>query len=104
MNAKILGTAICLLASALTGCSAAKPHGDPDLALIKAAERGQTDQIYRLLQAGANVNAKDKDGWTPYLAASSMGQLEAMRVLRAFGARTEAVVEVENAAHQYLSN
>ena len=104
MNAKILGMAICLLASTLTGCSAAKPHGDPDLALIKASERGQTDQIYLLLQAGANVNAKDKDGWTPDLAASTMGHLEAMRVLRAFGARTEAVVEVENAAHQYLSN
>jgi ankyrin repeat protein len=103
MSAKILGV-LCVAAMALTACSAAKPHGDPDMALIKAAERGQTDQIYRLLQNGANVNAKDKDGWTPYLAASTMGQLEAMRVLRAFGARTEAEVEVENVAHQYLSN
>lgn len=104
MKAKILGMALCLAAAALTACSSSKPQGDPDMALIKAAERGQTDQIYRLLQAGANVNAKDKDGWTPYLAASSMGQLEAMRVLRAFGARTEAEVEMENPAHRYLSN
>lgn len=104
MSAKILALVLCVTASVLTACSASKPHGDPDMALIKAAERGQTDQIYRLLQDGANVNAKDKDGWTPYLAASTMGQLEAMRVLRAFGARTEAEVEVENVAHQYLSN
>ena len=104
MNAKLLGLLLWVTASVLTACSASRPHGDPDMALIKAAERGQTDQIYRLLQDGADVNAKDKDGWTPYLAASTMGQLEAMRVLRAFGARTEAVVEVENAAHQYLSN
>ncbi len=104
MNAKILGLVLCLTASVLTACSASKPHGDPDLALIKASERGQTDQIYRLLQAGANVNAKDKDGWTPYLAASSMGQLEAMRVLRAFGAKTEAEVETENIARQYFRN
>ena len=75
-----------------------------DLALIRAAERGQTDQIYRLLEAGANVNAKDKDGWTPYLAASTMGHLEAMRVLRAFGAKTEAIVEEENVTHRYLMN
>ncbi len=104
MSVKILGLVLCLTASALTACSASKQHGDPDLALIKASERGQTDQIYRLLQAGANVNAKDKDGWTPYLAASSMGQLEAMRVLRAFGAKTEAEVETENIARQYFRN
>jgi ankyrin repeat protein len=102
MNAKTLGLLCGLAASILSACSAAKPSGDRDLALIRAAERGQTDQIYRLLEAGANVNAKDKDGWTPYLAASSMGQLEAMRVLRAFGARTEAEVEVENVAHRSL--
>jgi ankyrin repeat protein len=102
MNIKLLG--IACLALTLGACSSARPSADRDLALIRAAERGQTDQIYRLLEAGANVNAKDKDGWTPYLAASSMGQLEAMRVLRAFGARTEAEVEVENVAHRMLSN
>jgi len=106
MSAKILGLVLCVAAMALTACSASRPpHTNADMALIKAAERGQTDQIYRLLQNGANVNAKDKDGWTPYLAASTMGQLDAMRVLRAFGAKTEAEVEVENIAHQYdLSN
>jgi ankyrin repeat protein len=104
MNVKALGLACCLSAWSLSACSSVRPSPNPDLALIKAAERGQTEQIYRLLEAGANVNARDKDGWTPYLAASSMGQLEAMRVLRAFGAKTEAIVEEENVARWIPTN
>jgi ankyrin repeat protein len=104
MNFKAFGLACCLAAWGLTACSSVRPMGNPDMALIRAAERGQTDQIYRLLEAGANVNARDKEGWTPYLAASSMGHLEAMRVLRAFGAKTEAIVEEENVAHRMLTN
>jgi ankyrin repeat protein len=103
-NFRMLGLAMGLAAWGLSACSSVRPAGNPDLALIRAAERGQTDQIFRLLEAGANVNARDKDGWTPYLAASSMGHLEAMRVLRAFGARTEAIVETENVAHRFLAN
>jgi ankyrin repeat protein len=99
-----LACALTLTSGFLGACSSARPPADPDLALIHAAEKGRTDQIYRLLEAGANVNARDKDGWTPYLAASTMGHLEAMRVLRAFGARTEAMVEVENVAHRALAN
>lgn len=104
MNVKALVLACCLTALGLSACSSVRPAGNPDMALIKAAERGQTEQIYRLLEAGANVNARDKDGWTPYLAASSMGHLEAMRVLRAFGAKTEAIVEEENVAHRMFTN
>jgi hypothetical protein len=104
MNVKAIGLAGCLAAFSLCACSSVRPVGNPDMALIRAAERGQTDQIYRLLEAGADVNARDKEGWTPYLAASSMGHLEAMRVLRAFGAKTEAIVEVENVAHRMFTN
>ncbi len=104
MKVKVIALACCLSAISLCACSSARPSANPDMALIRAAERGQTDQIYRLLEAGANVNARDKEGWTPYLAASSMGHLEAMRVLRAFGAKTEAIVEEENVAHRMLTN
>ena len=102
MNLRALACGLTLLS--LCACSGTRPYTNPDLALIRAAERGQTDQIYRLLEEGANVNARDKEGWTPYLAASSMGHLEAMRVLRAFGAKTEAIVEEENVAHRSLAN
>lgn len=105
MNFRMLGAAACFAAWGLSACSSARPpanNANRDLALIRAAEKGETAKIYRLLEAGADVNAKDPDGWTPYLAASSMGQLEAMRVLKAFGAKTIAEVEVENVAHRSL--
>lgn len=34
-----------------------------------------------LLEAGANVNAKDFDGWTPLHAAAHWGQEEACKIL-----------------------
>lgn len=78
----------CLL---IVGCAASPARQrNQDIQLIRAAERGQTKEMFRLIQAGADINAQDAEGWTPYLAASSMGHFEAMRMLRAFGARTEA--------------
>lgn len=78
-----------VVAFLLVGC-AATSGANQDLQLIRAAERGQTREMFRLIKAGADINAHDADGWTPYLAASSMGHFEAMRMLRAFGAKTEA--------------
>lgn len=97
---------MALLASAmLMACASNAPkHQSQDLALIRASERGQTKEMFRLIKAGANVNAQDAEGWTPYLAASTMGQFEAMRMLRAFGAKTIAPEPTapENPAHRYL--
>jgi ankyrin repeat protein len=70
------------------GC--AGTHGNKDISLIRAAERGATEEMFQLIRDGANVNAIDKEGWTPYLAASTKGHLDAMKMLRAMGARTEA--------------
>lgn len=100
MKGKILPLGFSLLAMSLIGCSSSRYSGNRDLALIRAAEKGQTQEVYRLIETGADVNARDPEGWTPYLAASSMGHLEAMRILRAFGARTEAIIEEENIAHR----
>ena len=87
-----LGLSLVVLFSLLTmACASTSAGGSSrDLQLIRAAERGQTKEMFRLIKAGANINAQDAEGWTPYLAASSMGHFEAMRMLRAFGARTEA--------------
>src|SRR4051812_13649451 len=107
MNGKLLILGLSLLAFSLIACAPSRPStaNSRDMALIRAAERGQTKEVYRLIQAGANVNAIDPEGWTPYLAASSMGQLDAMRVLRAFGAKTAAPeLGVENIAHRYLAD
>ena len=103
MVAKRLSLFASLLAAAfLIGCAASRLN--PDLQLIRAAEKGQTKEMYRLIQAGADINAIDPEGWTPYLAASTMGHLDAMRMLKAFGARTDAPeLEEVNTAHRYLS-
>ncbi len=78
-----------LLAAAafvLIGCAS----GNKSLQLIRAAEKGETRKVKELIASGADINAKDKQGWTPYLAASSNGHFEAMKILRAAGASTNA--------------
>jgi ankyrin repeat protein len=105
MKGKNISLGFSLLASVfLMACAGNGPQKPTrDIALIRAAERGQTKEMFRLIKAGADINAQDAEGWTPYLAASSMGQLDAMRMLRSFGAKTEAPeMGVENSSHRYL--
>ena len=84
------GAAALALAGCLwAGCGSTAPtQREMDLALIRAAEAGDIAGMKRLLTAGADINAADAEGWTPYLAASSMGHFETMRMLKALGART----------------
>ena len=107
MKGKLLTLGYSMLALSFIACAPTKTNRD--MALIRAAEKGQTKAVYQLIKDGADVNAHDPEGWTPYLAASSMGHLDAMRVLRAFGAKTAApelqpgnVSEPENIA-RYLA-
>ena len=100
-----LGLTLAVLFSLLAmGCASSTARvASRDLQLIRASERGHTKEMFRLIQAGADINAQDAEGWTPYLAASSMGHFEAMRMLRAFGARTEAPeMEPEPLTHRTL--
>lgn len=90
MKDKILLLAYSMLALTLIACAPTRSQSNRDIALIRAAEKGQTKQVYQLIKDGADVNARDPEGWTPYLAASSMGHLDAMKVLLAFGAKTAA--------------
>jgi ankyrin repeat protein len=93
-----------LAAVMLMACASNAPRtASRDIALIRAAEKGQTKEMFRLIKAGADINAQDAEGWTPYLAASSMGQLEAMRMLRAFGAKTAAPeMNLDNTAYRQM--
>ena len=44
-----------------------------DEKLLAATEIGDAAGLVRLIAAGANVEAKDKEGWTALMRAASMG-------------------------------
>ena len=54
--------------------------------LIAAAKRGALPEIKRLLDQGAQVNAKDKDEVTPLMLASENGRLDIVQTLLDKGA------------------
>ena len=56
--------------------------------LVRAAEGGNTGEVVALLKAGADIEARDSEGFTPYLAAASHGHFETMKLLRGLGAKT----------------
>jgi ankyrin repeat protein len=105
MHRNTLLIGLALLATSLIACAPSRPNNARNLALIHAAEKGETAEVYRLIEAGADVNGRDQEGWTPYLAASSMGQLNTMRILVAFGAKTVPPdLKDENSAHRFLAD
>ena len=77
-----------LVAGLFSACAVTPAARNNDL--IRAAEQGRVDEMEKLIRAGADINGHNADGWTPYLAASSNGRFEAMRLLRGLGAKTDA--------------
>lgn len=79
-----------LLGVASTGCSAAgQGQGRKNLALIQASRQGDLFQVSSLIRKGADINAVDAEGWTPYLAASAEGNWKVMKFLQAMGCKTD---------------
>jgi ankyrin repeat protein len=64
----------------------------PDEDLIKAAFDGQASEVKRLLDEGANVNAKRENGMTALMGASLAGYQEVVELLLARGAEVDARV------------
>ena len=64
--------------------------GDVDSELITAAMEGRSDTVRALLAKGADVNAKDKYGWTPLMLAALAGRADTVRTLLANGAHVNA--------------
>jgi ankyrin repeat protein len=54
-----------------------------------AATRGNLDEIYALVDGGADINAAGELGNTPLHEATSQGHYDAVRVLLLLGARTD---------------
>jgi hypothetical protein len=61
-----------------------------DKELFKALGRGDVKEVRKLLEKGANVNAKDIYGWTPLHAAASSGHVDVVTLLIEKGADVNA--------------
>jgi ankyrin repeat protein len=61
-----------------------------DRELFDAAQENNTPEVRRLLRAGADVNAKDRDNVTPLHVASSKGHVQVVQALRENGAVIES--------------
>jgi len=66
-----------------------KPE-DKNKALIESAEKGDLDQVRRLLGAGADVNGTGSAGSTVLMTASARGNLELVKLLIEKGADPQA--------------
>ena len=54
-----------------------------------------------MLDKGADVNAKDNDGWTPLIKAAAGGRIELARLLLERGADIDVVDKLERSASMY---
>jgi ankyrin repeat protein len=73
----------------LAGCASAPNQGRKNFELIQASRVGDVNRVSSLITAGADINAVDDEGWTPYLAASAEGNWKVMKLLQAKGCKTD---------------
>ena len=69
----------------LVGCG----NPEADRALLDAAEKGNIEAVKQHLDAGADVNAKDRGGQTPLDLAIQQKKPETTELLRKHGGKTK---------------
>jgi ankyrin repeat protein len=84
----ILSLAIILSLSQLAaGQTGANSQNNP---LLQAAAQGNTAVVQQLLDKGANIESKDKNGYTALILAAVFNNTEVVKLLLARGANIEA--------------
>ena len=58
-----------------------------DKELLNACRIGDLEEVKQLLRMGADVNARDEDGWTVLMRASENGHKEVVELLKFYGAK-----------------
>jgi ankyrin repeat protein len=79
-------TATDITEDGYSGLSSGRSRSTLQPALVVAAIQGNSNIIYTLLHAGAQVNQFDRSGYTPLIHAAANGHMEAVEVLVAHGA------------------
>jgi len=75
----------------------------PDISIHQAAWTGNINVVKQYLAAGANVNAKGENGWTPLHMAALSGHKEIAELLIAKAANKNAEVGDENTPLHYAA-
>jgi ankyrin repeat protein len=70
----------------LLGTVCVQAISEKDQQLIDAAEKGDIKKVKALIKAGADVNAKDKEGGTALMYAKNEGHGDIVKILKAAGA------------------
>jgi len=73
----------------------------PEMALIAAAEEGDTADVRRLLAAGVGINTRDARGRTALLAATHANRIETARLLIDAGADVNAQDAIKDSPFLY---
>lgn len=77
---------------------------EADALLISAAGDGEKRRVQLLLSAGADVNASDRDGYTPVMRAAEKGHLSVVKVLLAAGANVNVSQGGESLLMKIVAN
>ncbi|XP_063585110.1 adhesion G protein-coupled receptor L2-like isoform X2 [Penaeus indicus] len=77
-----------LVLCCVLGCSSASSFKGLDLS--DAVKVGSLERVTSLLEEGAEVDARDKQGWTPLHNAANLGNEEMVRILINYGADINA--------------
>ena len=75
-----------LLVFALGALAVCAVYADRDSDLLDSAKYGNANRVKSLIKQGANVNAKDENGWTALMWASMLGHFEIVKILVENGA------------------